>query len=252
VAGAALSGVAAAVAAPLIVVVLAFALAFWLADRRAAGDFWKGIARAIGMTYHGTVHLPTYTPLLAAGDRRKCPEWMTGTLPDGRNCGLGNYTFEERHENGDNPDTWTSYEYTLALIDVAAPDRAFVRGLYLRPRNRLRFFGERTLPHTRRDRMHTESAAFEERYDLYVDPDDDKARVLEILSPSFVEDLSRNPSTLCFDYRGGTLAVFVEEHCADAGRLIAVLDSAKVVATRIDEEIGESHAARGPGGITPA
>jgi hypothetical protein len=203
------------------------------------------------MTFAGTVTLPGFTPLLSAGDRRKCPEWITGTLPDGRDCAVGNYTFEERHENGDNPDTYTSYEYTVGLISVAAPEAAFVRGLYLRPRNRLRIFGEKSLPTRHKTRMETESVAFNERYDLYVDPDDEKSRVLEILTPSFIDQLARQPSALCFDYYGGILAVFVEDHSSDAGRLITVLDAAKVVARRIDEELGESARARGLQGVRP-
>ncbi len=252
VAGAALSGVVAAIAGPAVVAVAALVVAFAIADRRAHGDFWTALAASMGMRYAGTVSLPEYTPLLGAGDRRSCPEWMVGKLPDGRECAVGNFTFEERHENGDNPDTWTSYEYTLALIDVVAAEAAFVRGLYLRPRNRLRLFGERSLPTSSKTRMQTESAAFNERYDLYVDPDDDQSRVLEILTPSFIDQLARQPAELCFDYRVGTLAVFVEDHSADAGRLISVMDAAKVVAGRIDEELRESHAARGIHGVRPA
>jgi hypothetical protein len=251
VAGAATAGIAAALVAPAVVVAVAFVVAFVIADRLAHGDFWVALAGSMGMRYAGEVDLPASTPLLGAGDRRSCPDWMVGALPDGRGCAVGNYTFEERHENGDNPDTWTSYEYTLALIDVVAPEAAFVRGLYLRPRNRLRMFGERSLP-GRKTRMHTESAAFEERYDLYVDPDDEQARALEILTPAFIDQLARRPDELCFDYRAGTLAVFVEEHSSDAGRLIAVLDAAKVVAGRIDEELAESRRAQGPLGVRPA
>jgi hypothetical protein len=252
VAGAATAGIAAALIAPAVVVIAAFIVAFVIADRRAHGDFWVALAGSMGMTYQGETDLPSYTPLLGAGDRRNCPEWMVGKLADGRACAVGNYTFEERHENGDNPDTWTSYEYTLALIGIVAPEAAFVRGVYLRPRNRLRLFGERTLPTSHKTRMHTESAAFEERYDLYVDPDDDQARVLEILTPAFIDQLARQPAELCFDYHAGTLAVFVEDHSSDAGRLIAVLDAAKVVATRIDEELSESERARGLQGVRPA
>lgn len=245
------SGLAVAVLAPIVAVLVCFAVAFFIADRQAHGDFWVALAESMGMSFAGTVTLPGFTPLLGAGDRRRCPEWIVGTLPDGRDCAVGNYTFEERHENGDNPDTYTSYEYTLALVSVVGPEAAFVRGLYVRPRNRLRIFGERSLPTRHKTRMHTESSAFEERYDLYVHSDDDPARALEILTPSFIDQLARQPTELCFDYHGGVLAVFVEDHSDDAGRLLSVLDAAKVIARRIDEELGESHQARGLQGVKP-
>jgi hypothetical protein len=251
VAGAATAGIAAALIGPAVVVLVAVAIAFYLADRKAHGDFWVNLAQSMGMSYAGDVALPAFTPMLSAGDRRHCPEWIVGKLDDGRGCAVGNFTFEERHENGDNPDTWTSYEYTLALIEVVAPQAAFVRGLYLRPRNRLRLFGERSLPTRQKTRMHTESAAFEERYDLYCDPDDDQSRVLEILTPAFIDQLASQPTELCMDYHAGTLVVFVEDHSSDAGRLIAVLESAKVVAGRIDEELSESNRARGLQGLKP-
>lgn len=249
--GAVFAGLPGAIGAPVTVVLLALIIAFVLADRRAHGDFWTGLAASMDMTFHGEVEVPATTPLLAAGDRRSCPEWMTGKLADGRLLAVGNYTFQIHHENGDQPDTWEDFDYTVALIDLAAPERAFVRGLYLRPRNRLRLFGERTLPGTRKERMHTESQAFEERYDLYVDPDDDQARVLEILEPAFIDQLSRNPSEVCFDYRAGTLAVFVEGHSTDAGRLVALTDAARAVAHRIDAEIAEATAANGADGARP-
>ncbi len=241
----------AGLAAPVVVVLLALVIAFWLADRRAHGDFWTGLAASMGYTYQGEVKLPAYTPLLAAGDRRSCPEWMTGKLEDGRNCAVGNYTYEVRQENGDEPDTWTSYDFTLAMIDIAPPEVSFVRGVYLRPRNRLRFFGEATLPGVRKDRLETESSAFKDKYDLYVDPDDDKSRVLEIFSPSFIDALAKHEGGMCFDYRGGSLGVFVKDHSDDAGRLLSVMESAKWVCKRIDEEIAESRAARGDAGVRP-
>lgn len=248
--GAIVSGQALAIGiAPVVAIAVAYGIAFTIADRRAHQDFWAATATALGMTYEGKVDLEAFTPMLAAGDRRSCPEWLTGTLPDGRACGVGNYTFEERHRDSEGRTSWTPYRWTIGLVAVAPPEAAFVRGIYLRPRNALRFFGERTLPRTDKQRLHTESAAFADRYDLYHDPDDDPARLLEVFSPSFIDALCS--TELCFDYRAGTLVVFVGDHTEDRTGLVAVLEATKRVVARIDEELAESRAARGPEGVRP-
>ena len=252
IAGLAAGGLLPGILAGAVVLAIAFAIAFGLADHAAHGDFWTALAASLGMSYVGHTELAELTPMLAAGDRRHCEEWMTGRLPDGRPLSVGNYTFEVHHENGDEPDTWESFDYTLALIELAPAQGAYVRGLYLRPRNRLRLFGERSLPGARKERLHTESAVFDDRFDLYVDPDDDPSRALRSSSRPFIEQLAENPTKICFDYRAGSLAVFIEDHSDDAGRLVALLDAAKAIAFRIDAEIAESLAAGGVDAVRPA
>jgi hypothetical protein len=242
--------VAGAVAAALVVAGACVA-AFGMADRRAERDFWVAVAQALGMRFVGRIELVPHTPLLAAGDRRCCDAWLVGRLPDGRSCGLGTFTFEVESQDSDGDRTWTRYPFTVCLVDVAPPEGAFLRGLYVRPRNALRILGERTLPRVRRERMHTESEAFDRRFDLYRDPDDEPGRVLEVLSPSFVDRLATSSLDLGIDFRAGSLVVFRPGHADDGAGLRMVLELAKDVVRRLDEELAESRAARGADGVRP-
>ncbi len=228
---------------------IVLAITFGLADVAAKKDFWTGFSASLGMSFRGEVELPTFTPILAAGDRRACEEWMEGALPDGRRCGLGNYNYETRHRDSDGGSDWTSHRFTLAHIEVAAAEAPFLRAVFLRPSRMLRFAGDQTLPRTSTDKLTTESAAFDERYDLLVGREEPKARVLELFSPSFIERMARHPLEPSFDYVAGSLVVFTDKRTSDAGGLLQLWDVTREIAARFDEEIAESRAARGDAGL---
>ena len=213
---------------PTVTFVAAVLIALQLAADRAHDDAWRAIAGELGMAFEGELELPKLTPMLGAGDRRRCPEWLTGSLPDGRPIGLGNYTFEKKRSDGQST-TWHASRFTLAVVGLSG---APVRGLHLRPRNALRVFGEPTLKRRGRTRIETESAAFNDRFDLYHDAGEDPIAVMRIISPTFIEALTGRE--LAFDLVDGTLAVFVEDHATHARDLQRVRQLAELVLARLD------------------
>lgn len=224
-----------------------FLSAFWTADRRAAEDFWAGLAAATGLQVSAVSRLHELTPLLAAGDRRNVDRWLSGTL-DGHPVGLGHYKYEEKSTDGKGNTTWTAYRHTIALVDLendGAPP--WLSGVYvLRKGGFLGIGGERRgrLP-WRVDRKKLESAEFDERFKLYVEGGVDDVRLRELFSPSFLVELIDHPVPIGFELRAGALLVHVEDYRRDAAGMNEVLETARAIGRRIADEIAEERATRG-------
>jgi hypothetical protein len=244
VAGAA-SGTATVAAGALAgVPLVAWLIAFAIAGSRASQDFWAALAASLGMTYVGEKELPGATPILGAGDRRSCTDWMEGRTDDGRPFGLGNYTYETRERDSDGEGHhYEGHHFTLAMIDVADADACFVRSVSVREHRRnkvTRFFSDDAIDAFDRELLATESSVFDGRYDLTVGKGDDKVRVLEIFSPSFLVRVAEHPLEPYLDYRSGTLVVFTDGHSDEATEFASLLEVTREIAKRFQEEIAES------------
>lgn len=223
-----------ALGAPAGAVAVVLAIMLVVADRRAEEDFFKLFAAARGWTYSHQWTLVEFTPLLSAGDRRKCRHWMQG---DG--CAMGWYTFEVRQENGDKPDTWTPYDFTVLVIDDLEVAMSRFPGVFLRRRRGL-FDRLNTESDWLRGRdckeIELESTAFHERYELTIDEDVDDNAVRQLFSPKFLLWLAEHPICPNFEYRGGTLVVYLFDHVNEAGKLEWLLHAAREIAERIRRE----------------
>ena len=228
-------------AGPLLVVAVVVGTCFLLADRRSEAEFFTSFARARGLRYVGRMELLPLTPLLGAGDRRECRHWMQGPLGEGLpDCGLGHYEFQERSGSGKS-ESWTSHDFTVCVVDIE-PGIVMYPGVFVARRRDLvdRIGGGRWLDTGRRRKVELESEALHERCELWVERSQDDLRLLQLFSPSFVAWLAEHPLHPCFEYRAGTLVVYLERRLEDAGRLGWLLDATAEIARRFVQEVNEA------------
>jgi hypothetical protein len=220
------------------VVVLVVAVSCWLRARREAeNEFFERFAAAHGMTHSAHWQVFELTPLLAGGDRRHCDHWMQN-----KEAALGWYTFEVRHES-DDKDRWTSYDFTVATIDVGEIGMSRFQGIYLRRRRGV--FDHLSsdanwLAGHRLKKVELESTAFCEKYELWAEQDQDDITLRQLFSPKFVVWLADHPLAPGFELRAGTLVVFLPGHCPEAGKLEWLLMSAREIAKRVQLELTEA------------
>ena len=84
-----------------------------------------------------------------------------------------------------------------------------------------------------RRKVDLESEALHERCELWVERSQDDLRLLQLFSPAFVAWLAEHPLHPCFEYRSGTLVVYLERRLEDAGHLGWMLDATAEIAGRL-------------------
>jgi len=239
VAGAAAHSLALLAAGPLVVIAIVLAVSFVTADRRAALDFFRGYAAARGFRYVGDAGVMPLTPLLAAGDVRHFTYWMRGPLDGSVRCGLGHYTYEVRERSaGGRRRARDTRRFTVCVVDHEAGMRQFP-GLFLcRRRGVLDAIDHHDwLSHHNRHKVELESAALCDRYDLWVDDGQDELLLRELFVPSFEVLLAEHPLQPCFEYRAGTLVVYLERLLDDEGHLDWLREVSATIAGRFSAEI---------------
>jgi hypothetical protein len=240
--GAALQSVALLVGGPVAVALTAVLVAFASADRLSARDFFSDYATTRDFAYIGDMAVMPLTPLLGAGDRRRCEHWMQGGLEGGLGCGLGHYTYQVHHRdsNGHSQLRETRH-FTLCVVDLEAGMKMFP-GVFLCRRRGLfgRLDGEDWLSHRNRHKVKLESATLCERYDLWIDDAQQELLLRELFVPSFEVLLAEHPLEPCFEYRAGTLVVYVERTIEDEGHLDWLREVAAKVASRFSAEVEEA------------
>ena len=238
IAGAASHNVAVMFGGPAVVAALVVAIAFYLADRQSESDFFGRFARAHQLNHFAKYSLDGFTPLLAGGDRRSCEHWM-----ESQRRGIGWFTFETRHDNGDKPDTWEPHEFTIATVDVGELGMARFQGIYLRRRRGIFDHLDSDANWLRRHelkKVELESTAFNQIYELNAERDQDDIVLRELFAPSFVVWLAEHPLQPGFELRAGMLVVFIPGHCGEAGRLDFLLMAADSISKRIQAELTEA------------
>ena len=220
--------------------------AFITADRRAALDFYSAMARDLGLDYHRTASVLPLSPLLGAGDRRTFEHVMHGPLDAGfagTDVIVALFTYETNHEHFENGKVrmhTERHEFTVCSVDAAAAMRRF-RGVFLRRRQGLLDRLEHDwLANMSLRRVHTESMAFEEAYDLSVVEDQDDVRVRQLFSPSLVNWLAEHPLRPCLELRAGTLLVYVPGHIDDAGHFMWLYEAARGLTRRLARDLADA------------
>ena len=229
----------------VLVVLTIAAICFRAADRRAEQEFFLSFARARGLAYAPRAELLPLTPLLGAGDRRECRHWMQGPLAEGLpQCGLGHYVFRVRHGSGEG-ERWTSHDFTVCVVEIEQ-GIVLYPGVFVARRRDLvdRLGGGRWLNTGSRRRVELESEALHERCEVWVERSQDDVQLLRLFSPAFVSWLAEHPLHPCFEYRAGTLVVYLERRVEDAGRLGWMLDATAAIARRLRDEVGETAVTR--------
>ena len=127
-----------------------------------------------------------------------------------------------------------------AASDAAAAMRRF-RGVFLRRRQGLLdHLGHDWLADMQLRRVHTESMAFEEAYELSVVEDQDDLRVRQLFSPSLVNWLAEHPLRPCLELRAGTLLVYVPGHIEDAGHFMWLYEAARGLTRRLARDLADA------------
>ena len=232
-------------AGPLLVVGAVVVICLLIADRRSESEFFMSFASARGFTYASRTELLPLTPLLSAGDRRECLHWMQGPLGEGLpRCGLGHYVFQVRRGSGDS-ESWTSHDFTVCVVDIE-PAMVMYPGVFVTRRRDLvdRLGGSRWLSTGMRRKVELESEALHERCELWVERSQDDVRLLQLFSPSFVSWLAEHPLQPCFEYKAGTLVLYLERRVEDAGGLSWMLDATAEIAQRLHREVAEATGTR--------
>jgi hypothetical protein len=227
---------------PLFVAVLVLGAAFRAADGCAKRDFFLSFAAARGLRYVGETILLPLTPLLGAGNRRECSHWMVGPLGERTprsTCGLGHYTWFERRRADQSTSRWVPRHFTICVVDLEPGITMFPGVFLVRRRGLAGVLGGDWLSTGRRRRVELESAQLHERYDLWVERSQDDLLLRELFSPSFVAWLAEHPLEPCFEYRAGTLVVYLERRLEDAGHLGWLQDAAEEIAGRLAREVVE-------------
>jgi hypothetical protein len=247
-AGAAYGGPLYALLAPVAVVLVIVAGAWWLADKKAENVFWKHVADSLGYEpFYDPTALETTTPLLHAGDRRFWRHELMGPLGDsGLTARLAQYRYDVKRENDKGNETWEQFRFTICLIELHEA-MALFKGLYVRERRGLiSRFEHDWLRGRRLSEVELESSAFNETYELQVAPEQDHSRLRELFDPKTIVWLAEHPLRPHLELRAGFLVVYVPGYLEDLGRIVWLLEAAERIAERVVEETGEAQAvARG-------
>ena len=230
--GAAIGG-AAAVGTFLLAILVVFAIA----DSRAEEAFFGAYAQQRGLALGGRGPLPPATPLLRKGDDRYAERTLAGPLADGVDGVLALYTYEEETTDSKGNRQTSYYRYTLGLIEVAEC-AAHVPELYCQ-----RKFGLRALEKLEdafrgsKQRVELESAALDERYEIFANEGQDQVWLRRLFSPTFIVWLGEQaPEKFAFELVGGTLCCYVSGHKESAAELDTVGAASATVARRLREE----------------
>jgi hypothetical protein len=233
-------GAAVGAGAAAAVLLVVFVIVFLLARSRAADDFFRAYSEGRGLRWMtGKNTVPPITPLLSRGDSRYTEEAFQGKLPGGMDGTLALYTYEEEQRDSDGNKTTTYVHYTIAITQVpeAAP---FVRELFCQRRVGFKFLDGAEDVFRKRQRVEQESAAVDERYEIFAGSDDDLNRVRQVLSPTFLVWLADNsPEKFAFELVAGALVCNVKGHEKSAAQLDTLCTAASAVAKRMHEEAAE-------------
>jgi hypothetical protein len=227
--------------------VAALAVAFIVsvkASRRAADDFLRAYANARGLVLsdrRGT--LPPVTSLLQEGADHRTDWTLTGRLPGGPDGVLAYYSYV----TGGARDTKYAEESYYTVVFCQLPEVSTVV-------TKLAVCGDggfkksikdggfkKSIEHNfgKRQRVETESAEFDEKFEAFIGEQDDMNMARQIFEPTFIVWLTENPD-LYFELNSGALCVAVWGLPGSAEGLDALCAAAGVIAKRLTEEAEEA------------
>lgn len=229
-----------AVVAPLVALVAIMWMLWADSSKLARRDFFAGFALEHGFDYSERMTLLETTPLLGAGDRRHCENYMEGPLESvpGVAVGLSHYIFETREDRNDRRRrpiaVFTPHNFTIAVVDLPRALSVFPGVFFSR---RGGWLGRDSwLDRPGMKSIELESSALANKYELMTRGGVDRVKLLELFQPSFQVWLAELPLQLFFEYSGGTLVVYVPKKLNDGDSLEIVLEATELIAKRILKE----------------
>ncbi len=226
--------------AALAVLILALLVVFAIADARAADSFFELYAAQRGLTLSGRGMLPEATPLLCKGSDRYVERSLAGPIAEGVEGTLALYTYETESTDSRGNRQVQHHRFTVGYVEV--PEcAALVPELYCQQK-----FGFRSLEgledalRTSRERVRLESAALDERYEIFSGKGQDANWLRQLFSPSFIVWLTDEaPKKFAFELVSGCLCCYVHGREEDSADLDTVSRATGAVATRLREEARE-------------
>lgn len=174
-------GLAAAACIALCGLTLAFVAAWYLAGR----DFFVIYARERDLEIIAQ-DLPEVTPLLCAGTGRDTDLAMRGELAADLVGTLAHYTYSEHVPSGGGGGASGSaavYKLTVVLVEVAGMDSIPLLLCHGRHGSQRTDHLDDAMRRPRRKRLELESEAFDRRFEVFVEPDQDEVRLRQLFSP---------------------------------------------------------------------
>jgi len=231
------------------IAVVSWALyAYQAADEASLDSLWGAYAQQRGMRRTGDDSLPEATPLLRKGNKREVPQVLCGDLGSGVEGRLAIYKYIEVERGGiaEKEGKKHVHPFTVAIAElpqsgdllphlycyrkvgpamVEGHDDPFLRGY---------------------EPVDLESVALAKRYALLVAEGQDPNWIRQLFSPSFIVWLTESaPKKFAFELEDGVLCCSLPGYPRGAARLDELREAAVEVATRIREEVSETHRTRG-------
>lgn len=225
----------------LAIVAVGIGVVFAIADSKAADDFFDVYAESRHLELGGKTRLAAATPLLRKGDDQYAKRTLTGEIAPGCAGLLAIYTYEEQTTDSNGNRQTNYHEFTLGMSDV--PECVdHLPELYCQKRSGLRSL-ERFEDVFRRSkrRVTLESEALGDRYEIFVDKDQDDIWLRRLFSPGFIVWLTESaPDKFAFELVQGTLVAYVRGHKEDAADLDEIAAATGAVAKRLREKSSEA------------
>lgn len=218
---------------------LAMLVVFGTASRASTHSFFDVYARQRQMVYSGMGRLPPSTPLLRKGDTRYVEHRLRGPLDDGIEGTLALYTYEEHRTNSKGGRETDHYRYTVGICEIPE-SAAHIPTLYAR-----RKFGLKALEKVEDafrsvERVELESEALDDRYEIFVAPEQEPVWVRQLFAPTFIVWLTDSaPEKFAFELVDGSLCCYVKGHRKKADGLDRMRVATAAVARRLRSESSE-------------
>jgi hypothetical protein len=225
----------------LAIVAVGIGVVFAIADSKAADDFFHVYAESHHLELSGKSRLPAATPLLRKGDDQYANRTLSGEIAPGCDGLLAMYTFEEQTTDSEGNRQTNYHKFTLGMSGV--PECVeHLPELYCQRRSGLRSLEkfEDVFRRTKR-RVTLESEVLGDRYEIFVNKDQDDIWLRRLFSPSFIVWLTDSaPDKFAFELVQGTLVAYIRGHKEDAADLDAIATATGAVAKRLREKSSET------------
>jgi hypothetical protein len=217
---------------------LGLLIVFGIADSKSEDNFFDAYALQRNMTRVENGSLPPVTELLRKGDEREADEVLRGSFADGVDGTLALYTYTDVYydKNGRHE---TDYHFTVSMVDLA-DSLQFVEEIYCNRKVGLKMLEGVEDTFRSKERVHLESAALDDKFEIFVAKSQDPNWVRQLFSPTFIVWLTeQTPEHFAFELESGVLCCNVKGHKKDAKHLDGMRAAAVAVSARIREECGE-------------
>lgn len=222
--------------------VIGLAVCFWVADHRAAKAFFDSWASARGLTWHGGGgSLDGTSPFLRKGDRRKVNQLFTGPLDEGIEGSVALYTYTVESTDSEGRDSDTDYPFTV--VTVRMPETvAHLPELRVQRKSGLKALEKFEDAFRRQhERVTLESEAMRDRYEVFVQKEQDQIWVRRLFSPSFIVWLVESPpQKFAFELEKGYFVAYIPKHRDSAAGLDEMVAVSTRIAHRLRDEVAQT------------